>query len=130
MRDKPFRDERYAVSLPATTYYFTSIVLHGAAMQGAVLTDDGATVDAHNLAVREGLANDSYCLCVEVGLGVSGYEYGTIDDQIVGVGGRKTVMTLPRPLQGGGEASPWGGLEGVIYRAGKGQLQETIGLTL
>ena len=49
-------------------------------MQGAVLSDDDATVDAHYLAVREGLANDSYSLCVEVGLGISGYEYGTIDD--------------------------------------------------
>ena len=77
-------------------------------MQGAVLTDDGATVDAHNLAVREGLANDSYCLCVEVGLGVCGYEYGTIDDQIVGVGGRQAVVA-------------------VVDGAGQGQLQEAIG---
>ena len=88
-------------------------------MEGAVLADDGAAVDAHNLAVGEGLSDGLQGFGVEVGLVVGGNQYGTIDDQIVGVGGRKTVMTLPRPLQGGGEASPWGGLEGVIYGAGR-----------
>ena len=60
-------------------------------MERAVLTDDGTTVNAHNLPVRIGLADDAHGLCIEIGLGIGGHQYGTIDDQIVGVGGRKPV---------------------------------------
>ena len=60
-------------------------------MEGAVLADDGAAVDAYNVAVGECLANDALGLGVEVGLVVGGDEHGTIDDQIVGIGGRKTI---------------------------------------
>ena len=67
-------------------------------MEGAVLANDGAAVDADNLAVGEGLSDDAQGLGIEVGLGVGGYQYGTIDDQIVGIGGRQSVGTLPRPL--------------------------------
>jgi hypothetical protein len=63
------------------------IVLHGAAMEGAVLLDDGTTVDADDLAVWVGLANDTQGFGVEVGLGIGGHKDGTIDDQVVGVGG-------------------------------------------
>ena len=88
-----------------------SIILHGAAMEGTVLADDSAAVDAHNLAVGEGLSDDSQGFGIEVGLVVGGYEYGTIDDQIVGISGRKPVFV-------------------VVDGARQGEFQETIGLTL
>jgi hypothetical protein len=56
-------------------------------MEGAVLLDDGTTVDADDLAVWIGLANDTQGLSVEVGLGIGGHKDGAIDDQVVGVGG-------------------------------------------
>ena len=60
-------------------------------MEGAVLLDDGTTVDADDLAVGIGLANDTEGLGVEVGLGIGGHQDGAIDDQVVGVGGGKAV---------------------------------------
>ena len=63
-------------------------------MEGAMLEDDGAAVDAHNFAVGEDLSDDSHGFCVEVGLVVGGNQYGTIDDQIVGVGGRKSLTSI------------------------------------
>ena len=70
------------------------IVLHGAAMEGAVLLDDGTTVDADDFAVGIGLANDTEGLGVEVGLGIGGHQDGAIDDQVVGVGGGEAVATV------------------------------------
>ena len=60
-------------------------------MERAVLTDDGATVDAYNFAVGESLADDAQSLCVEVGLGIGGNEDCTVDDQVVGVCSRQTI---------------------------------------
>ena len=61
-------------------------------MEGAVLLDDGTTVDADDLAVGIGLANDTEGLGVEVGLGIGGHQDGAIDDQVVGVGGGETIF--------------------------------------
>ena len=63
-------------------------------MQASVLADNSTTVDAHNLPVRKSLTDDSQSLLVEVGLGIGGYQYGTIDDQIVGIGGWQTFLTI------------------------------------
>lgn len=94
-----------------------------------MLTDDGPTINAHNLAIGEGFANDAHGLCVKVGLCVGGYQNGTIENQIVSVCGRQAVKTLPRPLRGGGKVSPLGGLEGVIDGMRQRQLQQAVGLT-
>jgi hypothetical protein len=80
-----------------------SIILHGAAMEGAVLADDGAAVDADNLVVGECLADDTQGLGVEVGLSIGRDEYSAVDDQIVGIGGWQAVAV-------------------VVDGAGKGQL--------
>ena len=63
-------------------------------MEGAVLLDDGTTVDADDLAIGIGLADDTHGLGIKVGLSVGGHEDGTIDDQIVGVGGWQTVAIV------------------------------------
>ena len=70
------------------------IVLHGAAMKTAVLADDGPTVDAYNLTVRERLPDGVKGLAVKFGLGVGRYQYGTVDHQIVGIGSRQTVVAV------------------------------------
>ena len=70
------------------------VVLHGAAVQGTVLADDGATVDADDVSVGEGLADDAHGFLVEVGLVVGGYQDGTIDDEVVGIGGGEAVCWL------------------------------------
>ena len=62
-------------------------------MKTTMLADDRTAVDAHNLAVRERLANGMKCLCVEVGLSVGRHQYGTIDNQIVSVGGRQPLTS-------------------------------------
>ena len=63
-------------------------------MQAAVLFDNASTVDADDLPVGEGLTDDSQRFGVEVGLSVGGTEYGTVDDEEVGVGGRQTVVAV------------------------------------
>lgn len=68
--------------------------LHRAAMKGAVLLDEAAAVDAHNLAVGESLANNAQGLCIKIGLGIGRYQYGIVDDQKVGIGGRQAVAML------------------------------------
>ena len=56
-----------------------------------MLLDDGAAIDAHDFAARIGLTDNTHGFGVEVGLSVGGHEDGTIDDQIVGVGGGKAI---------------------------------------
>ena len=58
-----------------------------------MLADDGTAVDAHNLAVRKSLTDGMQSLCVKVGLGVGGHQYGTIDNQIVSVCGRQPLTS-------------------------------------
>ena len=50
-----------------------------------MLLDDTSTIDAHNLPLWKGLANESQGFCVKVWLGVGGAEYSPIDDEEVGV---------------------------------------------
>ena len=76
-------------------------------MKTAVLADDGPTVDAYNLAVRERLPDGVKGLAVKFGLGVGRYQYGTVDHQIVGIGCWQTIVA-------------------IIDRMGQGQLQETV----
>jgi hypothetical protein len=57
-------------------------------MERAVLLDDRPAVDAYDFAVGESLTDDAQSLCVEVGLGIGRDEYGTVDNQVVSVGGR------------------------------------------
>ena len=83
------------------------IVLHRAAVKTTMLADDRTTVDAHNIAVRERLANGMKCFCVEVGLGVGRHQNGTVDNQIVSVGCWQTIVA-------------------IIDRTGQRQLQETV----
>ena len=75
-------------------YVVLSIILHGATVQGAVLFDDSPAVDAYDFPVREGFANDVHSLCVKIGLIIGWYQYGTINDQIVGIGGRQPVFAI------------------------------------
>ena len=75
-------------------YVVLSIILHGATVQGTVLLDDRPAVDAYNFPVRESLTNDAHRFSIEVGLCVSGYQYGTINDQIVGISGRQPVLAI------------------------------------
>ena len=63
-------------------------------MQAAMLFDNTTAIDANDLSIREGLADDPQGLGVEVGLSVGGTEYGTVDDEEVGVGGRQTVIAV------------------------------------
>ena len=56
-----------------------------------MLLDDTSTIDAHNLPIWEGLANESQGFCVEVWLGVSGAEYSPINDEEVGIRGWQSL---------------------------------------
>ena len=76
-----------------------------------MLLDDGTAVYADDFAVGIGFANDAQGLGIEVGLCIGRYEYGAIDNQIVGVGG-------------------WQALCLVIDRMGQGKLSQPIGLSL
>ena len=60
-------------------------------MQGAVLLDERAAVDAYDLAFGECLANNAQRLAVEVGLGIGGAENGAVDHEEIGIGGRKAA---------------------------------------
>ena len=80
-------------------------------MEGTVLLDDGAAIDAHDFAVRIGLTDNTHGLGIKVGLSVGGHEDGTIDDQIVGVGGGQTVAL-------------------VVYGTGQGEPEQAIGLVV
>ena len=74
--------------------YKALVILHGAAMQAAVLADDGAAIDADHLAVWVSLLDDGTCLVVKIRLSIGGVEYGTVDNQIVSVGGGQTVVAV------------------------------------
>ena len=63
-------------------------------MQTAMLLDNSPTVNANNLSVRESLLDDVHRLLVKVWLVVGGHQYSTVDDQVVGIGGRQTVAII------------------------------------
>ena len=63
-------------------------------MQTTMLFDDGATVYTNDFSIGIGLTNDAESFGIKVGLVVGGYQYGTIDNQIVGVGGWQAVLTI------------------------------------
>ena len=60
-------------------------------MQRPVLLDNSPTVNANNLSVRESLLDDVHRLLVKVWLVVGRHQYSTVDDQVVGIGGRQTI---------------------------------------
>ena len=60
-------------------------------MQTAMLLDNSPTVNANNLSVRESLLDDVHRLLVKVGLRIGGYQYCSVDDQVVGVCGRQSI---------------------------------------
>ena len=86
--------------------------LHRAAVERAMLDDDGAAVNADNLAVGEGIGDYCGCLGIEVWLGVCGIQYRSVDDEEIGVCGRQTFGALRRTVE---EL-----LAVVIYRSGGG----------
>ena len=63
-------------------------------MQTSMLFDDGTTVYTNDFSIGIGLANDVERISIQVGLVVGGYQYGTIDNQIVGIGGWQAVLTI------------------------------------
>ena len=63
-------------------------------MQTTMLFDDGTTVYTNDFSIGIGLANDVERISIQVGLVVGGYQYGTIDNQIVGIGGWQAVLTI------------------------------------
>jgi hypothetical protein len=91
-------------------------------MEGTVLLDDGTTVDADDLAIGIGLADDTHGLGIKVGLSVGGHEDGTIDDQIVGVGGGQTVTVS----DGIADHTTFGHGR-IIDRTGERELQKAVG---
>ena len=59
-----------------------------------MLSDDCPAVDAHDFPVRKGQGNGVHSLCVQVWLVVCRHQNSAVDDQIVSVSGRKTVIWL------------------------------------
>jgi hypothetical protein len=57
-------------------------------MEAAMLFDNATTIDGYDLTLRESLANQTEGFCIEIRLGISGTEYGTVDNQEVGICGR------------------------------------------
>ena len=66
-------------------------ILHSAAVERAMLTDEDAAVDADNLASGEGGLQLGQGKGIVVGLAISGHEHGIVHDKEVCVGGRKTL---------------------------------------
>ena len=63
-------------------------------MEAAMLFDNATTIDGYDLTIRESLADQTKCFCVEIGLGLGGTEHGTNDDQEVGIRGRQTIVLI------------------------------------
>ena len=59
-----------------------------------MLADDGTAVDGDDFAVGIGEGDGAESLGVEVGLRVGRNEDGTVDDEVVGVGGGEAVATV------------------------------------
>ena len=63
-------------------------------MDAAVLLDDAAAVDGHHLAVGKDGGDALQGCRVVKGLSVGGHEYGTVDDEVVGIGGRQRAAVF------------------------------------
>ena len=87
-------------------------ILHRGTVERAVLANQCAAVHANDVVVGEGLCEHGSRLLVMFQLRVGGIEYGTVEDEIVGVGC--------------GKAFAVGGKDWV----GEGQFQETEGFSL
>ena len=61
--------------------------LHGEAVDGTMLADDGAGIDGYRFAVGERFGNHFSCSFVFGWLVVGGNEYALIDNKEIGVGG-------------------------------------------
>ena len=94
-------------------------------MEGAVLLDNGTTVDADNLTVGIGLTDDAEGLGIEVGLSIGGHQDSAIDDQIVGIGGGKAVTVS----DGIADYTTFGNGR-IIDRTGERELQKAVGTAL
>ena len=68
--------------------------LHGGAVEGAVLADEDAAVDGHDVVAREGFLQLRAGQFVVGGLAVGRHEYGVVDDEEVGVGGREAMAII------------------------------------
>ena len=81
-------------------------VLHGRAMQRAVLADENAAIDRYDVVFRESFLQLTPGMLVVLRLPVRGHEDSTVDDEEVGVGGRKPmsiVGVVDRRWHGQGE---------------------------
>ena len=58
-------------------------------MDTAMLSDDRPAVDTDDFTVRESTTNDAHRLLIVFGLSVSGHEYSTVQNQVVGISSRK-----------------------------------------
>ena len=86
--------------------------LHGAAVEGPVLTDEDLAVDANDVVVGEGQGELVVGLLVEDGVAVGGHEDGLVDDEEVGIGGWQSFAVL------------------VVANGGHGQRNEAIGVSV
>ena len=87
-------------------------------MDGAMLPDDGPTVDGYHLTVGKGFLDDTNSLLVFLGLLIDGNKYGSVDDEEVGIRCRQSLSSLIFHLSS------------LIYRIRHGQLEQPIGLVL
>ena len=86
--------------------------LHGEAMDGAVLADDGAGVDGQDVVVGEGGGEDAGGLVVFRRLVVGGEDDASVDDEEVGISGWQAVAI------------------GLVDGIGQGEPVQSVGLAV
>ena len=74
--------------------YMSLWQLHREAMDGAVLSDDGAGIEGDNGAVGEGSGDDAQGLGIFLGLGISGNKHCTVENQEVGISRRQALAFI------------------------------------
>ena len=95
-------------------------------MQASMLLNNCPAVDAYDFPVRKGFADDAHRLLVQVGLVVGWHQDGTVDDQVVGIGGRKAGIVL-----GGSPADcSTFGRRLLVDGAGQREAQQAVGLAV
>ena len=115
-------------------------VLHRGAMEGAVLADEDAAVNGNDVVAGKSLLELGARQFIVGRLAIGGHQDGTVDDQEVGVGGRKAMAIVgvvdgrwqregdeveePRPLRPLSN-SPRGG-ERTCGGVGEGQSLELL----
>ena len=95
--------------------------LHGGAVEGAVLADEDAAVDGHDVVLGKGLLQLATGEVVGVGLTIGGHQDGAVDDEEGGVGGGQTmavVGVVDGRRHGEGEQ-----LEGPLWAPSGGRLR-------